>query len=57
MHVTGTCTGQGILLNNGPLLALRDRTVKKTGSYDLVTEAGKVKPKALDANTYAGMRN
>lgn len=44
-------------VNNGPSVALRDRTVKKTGSYDLLTEAGKVKPKALDANTYAGMRN
>lgn len=41
-------------LNNGPSIALRDRNVKKTGTYDLLTEAGKVKPKALDPNTYAG---
>ncbi|MCJ1463596.1 hypothetical protein MMC07_002204 [Pseudocyphellaria aurata] len=40
-------------VNNGPSITLRDRTVKKTGPYDLVTEAGKVKPKALDPNTYA----
>ena len=42
-------------VNNGPSIALRDRTVKKTATYDLLTEAGKVKPKALDPNTYRGM--
>ena len=41
-------------INNGPSVALRDRTVKKTGSYDLLTEAGKVKPRALNPNTYTG---
>jgi hypothetical protein len=28
--------------------------VKKTGSYDLLTEAGKVKPKALEPDKYTG---
>lgn len=41
-------------VNNGPSVALRDRSVKKMGSYDLMTEAGKVRPKALDPDTYAG---
>lgn len=41
-------------LNNGSLIKLRDRAVKKVGSYDLLTEAGKVKPKALEPNSYAG---
>ena len=44
-------------MNNGPFIALRDRAVKKTGSYDLLTEAGKVKPKALDPYTYRGTHN
>jgi hypothetical protein len=40
-------------LNNGPAISLRDRTLKKTGSYDLLTEAGKVKPKAVtNPDTY-----
>lgn len=34
-------------LNNGPAISLRDRTVKKTGSYDILSEAGQVKPKAI----------
>lgn len=41
-------------VNNGHLIRLRDRSVKETGSYDLLTEAGKVKPKALDPATYSG---
>jgi len=40
-------------LNNGPSVSLRDRALKRTGSYDLLTEAGKVKPKALSPATYA----
>lgn len=28
--------------------------MKPTGSYDLVTVGGKVKPKALDPKSYAG---
>ncbi|MCJ1249704.1 hypothetical protein MMC30_006930 [Trapelia coarctata] len=39
--------------NNGTSIVLRDRAMKPTGSYDLLTEAGKVKPKALDPATYA----
>ena len=35
-------------------VTLRDRNVKKVGRYDLLTEGGKVKPKALDPNSYAG---
>ena len=34
-------------MNNGPTLSLRDKTGKKSGSYDILTEAGKVKPKAV----------
>ena len=41
-------------VNNGHSIRLRDRSVKETGSYDLLTEAGKVKPKALDPATYSG---
>lgn len=42
--------------NNGLIVTLRDRAIKKTGSYNLLTEAGKVKPKALDPSTYTGRR-
>ena len=41
-------------LNNGSSVLLRDRNVKPTGSYDLVTVDGIVKPKALDPKSYAG---
>ena len=41
-------------VNNGFSVNLRDGAVKKTGVYDLVTEASIVKPKALDPNTYVG---
>ena len=41
-------------LNNGASIALCDRTVKCTGSYDLLIESGKVKPKALEPATYMG---
>ncbi|KAK5936497.1 hypothetical protein PMZ80_011264 [Knufia obscura] len=40
-------------LNNGPAISLRDRTIKKLGSYDVLTEAGKVKAKAANPQTYA----
>jgi len=39
-------------VNNGSSVYLRDRAVKRTAKYDLLTEAGKVKPKALDPNSY-----
>ena len=41
-------------LNKGNSVLLRDRNVKTTGRYDLVTVGGKVKPKALDPQSYAG---
>jgi len=41
-------------LNNGRSILLRDRNIKPTGSYHLVTVGGKVKPKALDPKSYAG---
>ena len=41
-------------LNNGPSIRLRAWPTKPTGSYDLLTEAGKVKPKALNPNSYVG---
>ena len=40
--------------DNGLLVSLRDRAVKSKGSYDLLSEAGKVQPKALEPNTYKG---
>ena len=42
-------------LNNGRSVLLRDRNVKPTGSYDVVTVGGKVKPKALNPTSYAGI--
>lgn len=43
-------------LNNGPTISLRDRAVKKVGSYDVQTETGKVKPKAITSpETYQSM--
>ncbi|EKV12006.1 hypothetical protein PDIG_47210 [Penicillium digitatum PHI26] len=41
-------------LNNSLSVRLRDRAVKRTGSFDVVTEAGKMKPKAIDPTTYQG---
>lgn len=41
-------------MNNGPVIRLRASATKPKGSYDLLTKAGKVKPKALDPNSYAG---
>lgn len=35
-------------LKNGTSISLRDRCVKRSRNYDPLTEAGKVKPKALD---------
>ncbi|KAF7621565.1 hypothetical protein F9C07_10581 [Aspergillus flavus] len=34
-------------LNNGDIIRVRDRTVKKVGSFDVISEGGKLKPKAL----------
>ena len=39
-------------VNNGSIFS-RDRIVRKTESYDLLTEVNKVKLKALDSTTYA----
>lgn len=41
-------------MNNGPLIRLRAFPTRPTGAYDLLTEGGKVKPRALDPNSYAG---
>lgn len=41
-------------VNNGSSVRLRDRNLKPTGSYDLVTVDGKVMSKALDLMSYAG---
>ncbi|KAI9679894.1 MAG: hypothetical protein M1817_004909 [Caeruleum heppii] len=40
-------------LNNGPSIALREYSPQRNRSYDLLTEAGKVKPKALQPSSYA----
>ena len=41
-------------VNNGRLIKLREWTVNCEGSFDLRTEAGKVKPKALSPTSYSG---
>ncbi|KIX05840.1 uncharacterized protein Z518_03813 [Rhinocladiella mackenziei CBS 650.93] len=42
-------------LSNGSTLSLCGRTMKTTGSYDILTEGGKVKPKAITyPETYEG---
>ncbi|KAE8353375.1 hypothetical protein BDV28DRAFT_157068 [Aspergillus coremiiformis] len=35
-------------LNNGNIIRVRDGTVKKVGSFDVISEDGKLKPKALE---------
>ncbi|MCJ1340505.1 hypothetical protein MMC09_005801 [Bachmanniomyces sp. S44760] len=40
-------------VNNGRLIKLREWTVNCEGSFDLRTEAGKVKPKALSPTSYS----
>ncbi|KAI9808742.1 MAG: hypothetical protein M1825_003894, partial [Sarcosagium campestre] len=40
-------------VNYGPSIRLRAWSFRPKGSYDLVTEAGMVKPKALDQDSYA----
>lgn len=42
-------------LNNGLSVRIRDGISKRDGSFDVLTESGKVKPKALDPNTYKGV--
>ena len=42
-------------LNRGGSIALRNKAARRVGAYDLVTELGKVKPKALNPETCAGM--
>ena len=39
-------------VNNGRYIQLREWTVKRSRSYDLRTEAGNVKPKALNPMSY-----
>lgn len=41
-------------MNNGRYVALRERSARRSRSYDLLTEAGRVKPKALDPRSYQG---
>lgn len=41
-------------LNMGTSVALRDGVVKRRGAFDIWTYAGKVKPKALDPDSYVG---
>jgi hypothetical protein len=41
-------------VNNGRRIALREWTPKRTYTFDIFTEHGKVKPKALDPETYEG---
>ncbi|KAA8645051.1 uncharacterized protein ATNIH1004_009262 [Aspergillus tanneri] len=45
-------------LNNGNTIRIRDRAVKRVGSFDVTTEDGKVKPKAVDhPDTYQRTRS
>ena len=41
-------------VNNGCRVVLREWTPKQTYTFDIFTENGKVKPKALDPETYKG---
>jgi hypothetical protein len=41
-------------VNNGHSIRLREWSVKRQRSFDLFTEAGRVKPKALDPSSYKG---
>jgi hypothetical protein len=41
-------------VNNGRRIALREWTPKRSRTFDIFTENGKVKPKALDPETYKG---
>jgi len=42
-------------INTGQNVKLRDLALKQRKSYDILSEAGVVRPKALDPSTYAGM--
>jgi hypothetical protein len=42
-------------LNTGKSIKLRERSVKRSKSFDVLSEAGKVYPKALDPATYRGL--
>ena len=42
-------------LNAGKSIKLREHSVKRSKSFDVFSEAGKVFPKALDPSTYQGL--
>lgn len=55
---TSTTTPKELFrVNKGVFIAFRAFPTKPKGKYDLLTSAGKVLPKALDAQTYAGEEN
>ena len=41
-------------VNNGRGVRLREWSVQRQRSYDIISEAGKVKAKALEPKTYSG---
>ncbi|KAI1275387.1 hypothetical protein F5Y07DRAFT_400386 [Xylaria sp. FL0933] len=41
-------------LSTGRSIKLRDRSVKRSGSFDILTDNGIVQPRALDPSTYSG---
>ncbi|KAL8921734.1 MAG: hypothetical protein Q9172_003851 [Xanthocarpia lactea] len=53
INVFKTLAKELFRVNNGPSIRLRASPNKPKGAYDLLTEGGKVKPKALDPNSYA----
>ncbi|KAE8349465.1 hypothetical protein BDV28DRAFT_160463 [Aspergillus coremiiformis] len=40
-------------MSNSRIIRVRDGAVKKTGSIDVISEDGKLKPKALQSDTYS----
>jgi hypothetical protein len=43
-------------MNSGKKIKLRDLALKKRSSYNVLSEAGKVQPKALDPLVYTGTK-
>lgn len=41
-------------VNNGRAVRLREWSLQRNRSYDILTDAGKVNAKVLDPNTYRG---
>lgn len=44
-------------VNNGATVKLRDYALRKSSSYDILTDHGRVIPKALDPSSYSGKQD